>query len=822
MTPVETFLEVVKRSGLVTESALTGHLAKLTDEQKSSPQTICRSLLESNLVTRWQAEKLLKGKHQGFFLGKYRLLRLLGRGGMSAVYLARHNVMNRECAIKVLPLDKVDSQSYLERFILEAQAVASLDHPNIVRAYDVDSCVQGKHEVHYLVMEYVEGKNLHEVVQEEGPLEVKRAAEYIRQGALGLAHAHKANLTHRDVKPGNFLLTNDGVVKLLDLGLARTHNPDEEYSVTVAHDERVLGTADYLAPEQAVNSHNVDARADIYSLGCTFYYLLTKEPPFSSGTLTQRLLAHQSQPHTPLKSKRDDIPDELSGIVDKMLAKKPEDRFQTAQEIADRLGRFLGEKEDSNQQKQVKQQAIAETKPELGSFIESLATMEADRPSGVTKKRADRKSDIASVSVLESETDVITSDRTSDSYRGSKIKRPQRNLLWILGVVAFLAVVAVYMTVDRDESPEEPVAVTPDPDQTEAKPPREITGPQVTVGKDGDFSNVSQAVEYILAHLNGVDAVKITEIRVQGGEQIQDAIVIDNSGLGKFPRGVKLIGESPKPTLRSHGSSPVLWLKDLEGFIVDNINIDGAGQEGVRAEGYVVGTRILRVDFQNCSTAVHGLGVNGLAGQDFIVERCTVHGNDKNSRGMKFEPADTSDTRRIAIRDCSFIGPLEAGLQITGTFWDGQIVGNRFHDLDTGIELTGSQSLNAIQFLNNTFHKLQRGIVFSNGPDKASSGISFGQNLFVAVQANAIQTRDGVDLQALAKGGSGVRNNWSTSADTGTLDVFQNNGKKGGVEVKFVSTDPTNANFLKPSDQQLRTSAKSPIGGRAYIGAVSP
>jgi serine/threonine-protein kinase len=235
----------------------------------------------------------------------------------------------------------VNDSSYLGRFHREAQAIASLDHPNIVRAYDVDHEMDGDTPIHFLVMEYVEGRSLHEVIQQDGVLSFPRAADYIRQAADGLQYAHKAGLVHRDIKPGNLLLDLNGVVKILDLGLARFSADTDDHSLTVAHDEKVLGTADYLAPEQALDSHKVDARADIYSLGCTLYFLLTASPPFTEGTLAQRLMAHQTKAPPPLGEKRPDVPTSLAAIVMKMMAKRPEDRYQSAAEVSEVLAAWL-------------------------------------------------------------------------------------------------------------------------------------------------------------------------------------------------------------------------------------------------------------------------------------------------------------------------------------------------------------------------------------------------------------------------------------------------------------------------------------------------
>jgi serine/threonine protein kinase len=301
-------------------------------------------MIEQGVITRWQAEKLLQGKHKGFFLGPYRLLDMLGRGGMGAVYLAEHTLMRRRCAIKVLPTKNIGSRSYLERFYREAQAVAAMDHKNIVRAYDVNQAKVGDQDVHFLAMEFVEGRDLQRLVDEEGFLPYSQAAEYTRQAAEGLAHAHEVNMVHRDIKPANLLVNSRGVVKILDLGLAKFYDDQQEAaSLTVAHNETVLGTADYLAPEQAVDSHNTDHRADIYSLGCTFYFLLTGHPPFCDGSVANRLLHHQMKAPPSIRNDRPDVPESLLVIIDRMMAKKREDRYQSAKDVADDLAVWLVE-----------------------------------------------------------------------------------------------------------------------------------------------------------------------------------------------------------------------------------------------------------------------------------------------------------------------------------------------------------------------------------------------------------------------------------------------------------------------------------------------
>jgi serine/threonine protein kinase len=339
----ETFLSLLRQSALIDIDQLR-RLWKEVQEggvDASDGTAIAEEFVRRGTITRWQADKLLQGKHKGFFIGKYRLLSHLGKGGMSSVYLAEHVLMRRRVAIKVLPSNRVDDSSYLQRFHREAQAVASLDHRNIVRAYDVDQ----EGSVHFLVMEFVPGQSMQELVAKQGPLSPVSAAEYIRQAAEGLAAAHKAGLVHRDIKPGNLLVDEKGTVKLLDLGLAMFFGEADKdtASLTIAHEEKVLGTADYLAPEQALDSHSVDVRADLYSLGGTLYFCLTGFPPFPEGTVAQRLMAHQAKQPKPISTYRPDVPESLVAVIDRMMQKKPDDRYQTAKDTSAALFQWLAQ-----------------------------------------------------------------------------------------------------------------------------------------------------------------------------------------------------------------------------------------------------------------------------------------------------------------------------------------------------------------------------------------------------------------------------------------------------------------------------------------------
>ena len=333
---VTQFVDLVKRSGLVDDERLSEALSGVDLVTVNDSGIIASNLTKAGLLTEWQSEKLLQGRHKGFYLGKYKLLNHIGTGGMGAVYLAEHRVMRHRVAIKLLPTHLASQTSYLERFHQEARASARLNHPNMVRASDVDH----EENIHYLVMEYVEGSDLQAIVSRSGPLPFRMAADYTRQAAEGLAYAHRSGLIHRDIKPANLLVDKTGTVKILDMGLAR-FSDETQGSLTVEYDQKMIGTVDYLSPEQALNSHNVDARVDIYSLGCTLYFMLTGDAPFPEGTISQRLMQHQSAEPADIRKTRPDAPEALIVICRKMMAKAAGDRYQTADDVAQALADWL-------------------------------------------------------------------------------------------------------------------------------------------------------------------------------------------------------------------------------------------------------------------------------------------------------------------------------------------------------------------------------------------------------------------------------------------------------------------------------------------------
>ncbi|CAN5561705.1 hypothetical protein BH11PLA2_BH11PLA2_04610 [soil metagenome] len=325
----EQLLKNLRKSGLVPPAQLD-RIPVIAE-----PAAVLEQLVDSQLLTRYQAEKIASGKYRGFVLGPYVILDRLGGGGMGHVFLAEHSAMRRNVALKVLSVGACNDAVAVERFQREGRVAAGLDHPNIVRVFDL----RVEDKISYLVMEYVDGDCLQHIVSRHGPLPWQTAAHYTWQIALGLQYAHQNGLVHRDIKPANLLLGRDGYVRIIDLGLVRWEE-EADSQLTAKMDKSILGTADYLAPEQAVNSATVDIRADIYSLGATLYFLLAGRTIFPEGKTAQKLMWQQLKTPTPIRDLAPNVPPELAEILHKCLSKSPSDRFNNPSELAAALEKW--------------------------------------------------------------------------------------------------------------------------------------------------------------------------------------------------------------------------------------------------------------------------------------------------------------------------------------------------------------------------------------------------------------------------------------------------------------------------------------------------
>lgn len=333
------FLDLIRGSEIYSAASLEEQLSKLP-ALPSEPLRAAEVLVQKGILTPFQAKQLLAGRHKGFRLGAYVIKDLLGQGGMGAVYLAEHTTLLRKVALKVLRMQQAgtDTQVSIGRFLREARAAASLDHPNIVRIHDVAE----QKGVYYLAMEYVEGQTLDRIIASGGAIAPSRAVGYIAQAAAGLQHAHEKGFVHRDIKPANLIVSTDGTVKILDMGLARSMTSNADNLTEVLDKGAVVGTADYISPEQAIGNPRVDVRADIYSLGATLFTLVSGKPPFQ-GSASQKLAQHQLKLAPNLAEQDRTFPPELAQVVAKMLAKKPEERYQSPAHVIEALAPWLSD-----------------------------------------------------------------------------------------------------------------------------------------------------------------------------------------------------------------------------------------------------------------------------------------------------------------------------------------------------------------------------------------------------------------------------------------------------------------------------------------------
>jgi serine/threonine protein kinase/DNA-binding response OmpR family regulator len=338
----EEYLRNLMDSSLFSKEELDRALEDLPASQASDGEAIAQRLIAAGKLTVFQAVAVRERRFEQLVVGNYQVLDRLGAGGMGTVYKARHRRMKRVVAIKVLSRDIAQSPHLVERFQREVEAVARLGHPNIVMAHDADEAEAG----HFLVMEFVNGRDLATEVEKRGPLPIREAVQCILQAARALEYAHGQGIIHRDIKPANLLKDVSGVVKVADLGLARFNDQfglpsDQKSALTQAG--TIMGTVDYMPPEQALGLTNIDHRADIYSLGCTLHFLVLGRPPYEGASMMATLLKHREAPIPSLAEARADVPVPLDALFRRMVAKAPADRFQTMTEVVAALVSVLAD-----------------------------------------------------------------------------------------------------------------------------------------------------------------------------------------------------------------------------------------------------------------------------------------------------------------------------------------------------------------------------------------------------------------------------------------------------------------------------------------------
>jgi eukaryotic-like serine/threonine-protein kinase len=334
------FVKTILRSGLFAAPEFASIRQSVPADVAADPTSLANYLVRIGKLSRFQASKLLEGVTLGLVLGAYHVLAPIGKGGMGAVYLARDSRTGGLVALKVLPPKRAKSRErLLMRFRREMEISQRVVHPHITRTMEA-----GVHlGINYIAMEFIPGKNLYKLIHEHGPLKVPRAARMFAEAALGLSHAHGLGLIHRDLKPSNIMVMPNDHVKVLDLGLALMQGEGEADKTMSPGQGHIVGTLDYLAPEQADDPLKVDARSDIYSLGCALYFALTGSPPFAGGNALQKMLRHRLDAPRPIIEVNPSVPASFAVLLTRMIAKKPEMRFQSAMEVFEAVLPWTGD-----------------------------------------------------------------------------------------------------------------------------------------------------------------------------------------------------------------------------------------------------------------------------------------------------------------------------------------------------------------------------------------------------------------------------------------------------------------------------------------------
>jgi serine/threonine protein kinase len=364
---VDGFLKTILRSGLLDREALQTLLRTVPLDRRNDPEAVAEHLVKAGRLTRFQVRKLFSGASLGLVLGPYQVLAPIAKGGMGTVYLARDTRSDLCVALKVLPPKRArEEERLLARFRREMEMCQRVSHPHLAWTYEVSVW----HGVYYIAMEYIPGRSLFRLIHDEGPLAVPRLARLFAEVCLALDHAHNQGLIHRDVKPSNIIITPNDHAKVLDLGLALMEGEIQGEREVIGGEGYVVGTMDYIAPEQTADPSKVDARCDVYALGCTIYYALTGRGPFPGGTAKEKILRHRSEDPTPIPQLNPNVPPGFIGLLRHMMAKDPELRLPSAAAVRHELLSWAD-----------KGAALPLDRPEDTGYGEAVTRLETEEPS---------------------------------------------------------------------------------------------------------------------------------------------------------------------------------------------------------------------------------------------------------------------------------------------------------------------------------------------------------------------------------------------------------------------------------------------------------
>ncbi len=485
---LEQFIAALADTGLMSKAEVQAFTNSLPPpRQPADAQLLARELFQAGKLTRYQAAAIYQGKAAGLVFGEYLVLDKLGAGGMGQVFKAQHRRMKRIVALKVLPPQATKSPNAVRRFYREVEMAGKLVHPNIVTAYDANEAGG----LHYMAMEFVDGQDLSAMVRQHGPLPVDTAVSYILQASRALEFAHGLAIIHRDIKPGNLLVDRDGVLKVLDMGLARVTDAataaDKAAAEGLTQQGDVMGTVEYMAPEQALDPRQATFRSDIYSLGCTLYRLLTGEMMYAAKTPIQQILAHRGEPIPLLREKRPEVSEAIETVFRKMVAKQPAERFASTADLVKELT-ALGA---GAAKTKATVRATATGGPQDAEFTNFLQNLTVAGPATVFKAQAANQA-----------TRDGQSERSTSGSKGGKIAAPVADRRkWLVGGGAVAVALAIVMSIVvllnggneqvRDVAdataadngtatiePEHVTELTAKPDETAANPPM-TTPPQL-------------------------------------------------------------------------------------------------------------------------------------------------------------------------------------------------------------------------------------------------------------------------------------------------------------------------------------------------------
>jgi serine/threonine-protein kinase len=718
-TSMKDVVDLVRRSQVVETGRLDSYFDDLKRENTKSltPVGLLDRLLVDRLITKFQYDLLAQGKWKGFSLGNYRILDRIAAGGMGQVFIGEHTKLGKKVAIKVLAANLTDNAIARQRFVREARAAAALSHENIVQVFDVNTDSNPP----YIVMEYVDGTSLQAAVALSGPLAPGAAAICGHQIALGLQHAFEHQLVHRDIKPANVVIDRKGICKLLDLGIAR-FDDGQELTRVAPQDKLILGTVEYLAPEQAIDSTKVDTRADIYSLGATLYFLLTGAPPFAKAAASAKLLLKQTEMPPMVTDLRPDVPIGLAAVIHRMLAVKPLGRYLSPAAVADALAEFAVPPAgfpDSLFARVPPRFADSTSTPipAKSSANSDVVRRYATTPPPVdrTAARASRPSDRAIPAVVDagpaafdfSELRLDPDDPSTvadvamatpapaqpsspgrrSSHLPTAAPKPasRKRLILLGGLAAGVALIGVLLLtiVWLTSPPAKPVETArPRVVREPAKPADGISIPESTAttlivartGKFGHYPTVMAALQ------NAGPSVQRVEVWDDTTEEILATNAIT------LPPKLTIVGKGPTSGRTTvtvpRNSSKTDWVHALHaanGVTLENLTFDGGGSSAYLL--FCTGQEIV---------------LKNVAVQNFTaIGTAALKVNGFTATGCRFAPSGLAaesllqfhtSAQRVIVHDCRFDGEATMGIHDHGLL-DAQIVGNRFSGLTHAIRL---------------------------------------------------------------------------------------------------------------------------------------